>query len=99
MTLVSRLGIAAVIVAVLTLCAALTLGLFPRTLIGFVLLVAAGIPVALAMEFLSELMGERGQAWYVRAGALIALVVLVGGFWCWWPSHSAFVNFNFLGSH
>ena len=95
MTWLSRIGIA---VLVLTLCvfvSALTLSLFPRTVVGAVLLVAVGIPATLLGEGLGEL--AFSNKWYVRATGILGLAAWLGVLWWWYSIHAAFLHRHFLG--
>jgi hypothetical protein len=84
--------------AVVALCAALTLSLFPRTLVGVLLLLGVGIPVALLAEGLWEVAASKGTgARYIGGVALIGFIALLLCLWWWWSIHSAFMHRHFVG--
>jgi hypothetical protein len=98
LTRLSRIGATVVVVGLITSTAAFTLGVFHRTMVGALLLLFVGLPVCAIGEALGEIaFARRPRAWYIRAGAVIAVVSMLGILWWWWESHASFVHHNFLG--
>jgi len=94
--LLSRVGIAVLLIAVTLVATALPLSVFPRTLVGVVVLVVVGIPLVVVGEALAELV-QATRAWYVRAGGFASLLALLGSLWWWCSAHPVFVHLNFMG--
>jgi hypothetical protein len=96
--LLSRIVTALFGLAVVALCAALTLRQFPRTLVGIFLLVGVGIPVALLAEGLGEVATSKAtRGRYIGAAAFIGLIALLVCLWWWRSTHSAFMHRHFVG--
>jgi hypothetical protein len=93
----SRLGTALLILLLVVLILALTLGAFPRTLLGVLVLIVVGGPIYL----IAEALGEFGSSWGPRTRhapvqGLIGLIVLLALVWWWCARHAAFLRHNFL---
>ena len=98
MRLLSRVGTAALVLAVGLFVSAFTLSAFPRTVTGVVVLLGVGFPICLIGEALGELaVSDRPRTWYVRAGGLFGLVALLAVLWWWCTTHASFVHRHFLG--
>ena len=95
--ILSRLASALLILVLGVVALALTIGLFPRTLLGTLVLITVGVPVC----FIAEVLGELGfsrvpRTPSTRAGGLIGLIALVALLWWWSASHASFMRQNFL---
>ena len=98
MTPLSRVGTSVLILALLVGAAALMLGLFPRTIIGTLVLLVAGLPLCLVGEALGEFaFSDRPRAWYIRGGALAGIIAMIALLWWRWDNHASFVRRNFVG--
>jgi len=93
----SRVGTAILVLAVSVVVAAFTLSLFPRTLTGVLLLVLVGVPVALLLEGLADIVfSEQSDRWY-HPLALLGFIALLVGLWWWLGTHVSFVRRHFAG--
>ena len=95
--ILSRLASALLILVLGVVALALTIGLFPRTLLGTLVLITVGVPLC----FIAEVLGELGfsrvpRTPSARAGGLIGLIALVALLWWWSASHASFMRQNFF---
>ena len=95
--MLSRVSSALLIFALLVIVLALTLGAFPRTLLGALILIIVGLPFCLV----GEVLGEFGSSWgprtrHAQAGGLLGLIALVVLLWGWCASHESFIRQNFF---
>jgi hypothetical protein len=86
--ILSRAGSAIIILVVGVVGLAFTVGVFPRTILGVMLLIAVGGPVCVGVEALMRHAHPVGGL--IGALGLIALV------WWWCARHAAFMHQNFF---
>ena len=85
--ILSRLGAAVVILLLVVLAITFTLGVFPRTLLGVLLLIIVGGPLCLVADALREAH---------PVGGLLGIVVLLVLVLWWCERHAAFMHQNFF---
>jgi hypothetical protein len=86
--ILSRLGSALLIVLLTVLGLALTVGVFPRTFLGLLILIVVGGPICVIADALMR----RGHP----VGGLIGVIVLIALVWWWCACHPAFMHQNFF---
>jgi len=95
--ILSRLAAALLILVLGVVALVFTIGLFPRTFLGTLVLITVGFPLCLIAEVLGELGFSRvSRTPSARAGGLIGLVALVVLVWWWSASHAPFMRENFF---
>jgi hypothetical protein len=89
----TRFGTAVLFLVFLVATLAFTFGVFPRTFLGTLILIAVGVPLCL----LWGLGFTRGPwALSVRVGAFLGFIALLALVWLWSDSHASFVRQNFF---
>ena len=88
----SRLGSALLILVFLVAAFALTIGLFPRTLLGTLILIAVGVPLYV-LGYLCFI--DRSRPLSLRVPAFIGFIALLALLWWWSASHASFMRQNF----
>ena len=84
----SRFGWAILILLFAVLTLAFTLGVFPRTFLGVIILIAVGGPIYIIADALMR----RAHP----VGGLIGVVALLALVWWWCACHAAFIHQHFL---
>jgi len=92
----SRIGVAVLVLALATVASALTLSLFPRSLLGFMLLFGVGIPAILLCEGSAALASDDSRPWYVQTAALFFALALIGLLWWTCNAHALFIHRHFF---
>ena len=85
--ILSRFGSVVIILVLGLVALALTVGVFPRTILGVILLIVVGGPLCVGVEAL------------MRAhpvGGLIGAIGLFALMWWWCARHAAFMHQNFF---
>jgi hypothetical protein len=83
----SHLGSAFLLLLFFILAVAFTLGVFPRTILGVLLLIVVGGPILLIAEAIRDVH---------PVGGLIGLIVFLVLVWWWCARHAAFMHQHFF---
>ncbi len=86
--ILTRGGFAILILLLAVLGFAFTLGIFPRTILGVVVLIVVGGPICVVTDALMR----RAHP----LGGLIGVILLLALVWWWCARHAAFMHQNFL---
>ena len=91
--MLSRLGYAVLILVCLVAGFAFTTGVFPRSFLGALLLIAVGGPLCVLGDLCFI---DRSLPFSFRVPAFIGFVALLVLLWWWSASHASFMRQNFF---
>ena len=89
----SHLGVAVLFLVFLVATLALRIRMFPRTILGTLLLVAVGVPLFVLGRLCFY---ERSRSLSLRAAAFLGFVALLALLWLWSASHASFMRQNYF---